>query len=487
MSAAERLPVVPVREIRGQTPPHAPEAERAVLSTLLIKPSALDEVAGIITSESFYAEANGTVFEAIQWLAHNDRKVDLVTVATWLKDRDRLGAVGGAAYLAELIDATPAIGHVEEHARAVAIKHRRRRIIAMAHEVLSEGYGDVGDEDEWTSTVESRFVALVEKSHAKQEVTIGSAIHRYWKRWEAETDGSGRPPPGGRFGIRDLDDLLGPLRGGKNIVIGGRWGDGKTALGLQAAIATAIDARPPGKLGTDESTWPGASLVISTEMSDEELAQRALFSAARVDGNKAKPGRHKGITEAEWRSLTAAASDIGRLPVWIDDRPEITPTQIHTSVRRHKTLAKRAGRILRVVVVDYLQLINGKAGRSKGGNREEEVAYISRSLKKIAKSENVCIIPLVQLNFDPTKKDARPTAHDIRESKAIAMDADEILLIYNAKSAERAQRKHRGDQTQPESAPEEVELITDKQRGGSKGTVDVMFFPALTRFDDKTR
>lgn len=479
------LPIRRVWSIEGKTPPNAMDAEAAVLSAVLLKPGTLAEVAPIVRPEHFYAEPNQLIFEAITWLDANEQAVDPVTVSTYLSDRGKLNVVGGTPYLAQLCEATPAVYNVVGHAKLVAEKARRRRIIELAHEVLAEGYGDVGDEAEWATGVESRFVSLLESNSPKETSTIGDALRRYWSAFSAEADGKA-VPVGGCFGIADLDDLLGPLKAGRITCVGGFWGDGKSALGAQVALATALDGRPVDtKLPVD--SWPSAALFMSTEMTDEELAQRALFSTARVDSSKARPTRHGDISTVEWRALQEAGTVLSKLPVWIDDRAEVTPSDIRASVRRHKALAKRAGRVLRVVVVDYLQLVDGRQGLGKQANREQEVANVARALKKLAKSEDVHVVALAQLNDDPNKRgkdERKPTSRDFRESKAIPQNADNVVLIYNPAARERARQIHSGQTPARSRTGEDVELIVDKHRGGPTGTVKAVFFPALTRFDN---
>lgn len=470
--------------IAGRLPPHDLRAEAAVLSSILLtesSPSAarqqvLAEVAGFLRPEHFFHDAHKLIFEAMRALQAEGLPIDTVQVGTWLSDREQLGRAGGPAYLAEICDATPATAHAVEHAKTVERKSRMRAAISEMQLLTAEGYGDVGDELAWLEGVEGRILASTGTS-ARAVVTIGDALNRVWHTISSELQHEG-PPQGGCTGLVDLDSLLGPLRPQKVTAIGGFWGDGKSALGLQIALAT---------VGQQRSDAPSSALVISTEMGDEELAQRALFMSARVDSSKARAHRHREITPVEWRELHASMHDVARLPVYVDDREDMNPGLIRASVRHHKAHAAKNGTKLRVVVIDYLQLIDGRPGLAKQANREQEIANVARSLKRIAKGEDVHVVALAQLNDDANKRgkeERKPQSRDFRESKAIPQNADNVVLIYNELARERARQERRASDGARPAKPEPVELIVDKHRGGPTGTIKAVWFPALTLFGD---
>lgn len=462
--------------VAGRVPPHDLEAEAAVLSALLLKPETLDDVSGLLRPENFYSPANGSIFEAVTALTRTGRPIDAVEVATWLRNRERLGSIGGPAYIAQIVDATPAVHNVVSHAQTVAIKARRRQVIAEAQTIAAEGYGDVGDELEWIEQAEQRMAKLGEGSETKSLVTIGDALKRYWELYQAEITGK-VPASGGCFGIQGVDDILGPLKMRRVTLVGGFPGDGKSALGLQAAIATVREPRQD----------PSAALYISAEMGEDELAMRALFSEAEVDSSKARPFRHKDITHGEWQKLHAAGADLTTRPLFIDDRANVSIADLAPTVRRHKAKAARHGLVLRLVVVDYLQLVDGRAGLSKGANREQEVSNVAVGLKRLAKACDVHVLALAQLNDDASKRgkeNNRPTSRDFRESKAIWANADNCILIHNPEARERSKARRSGEKARFSTDPESCELIIDKQRGGTTGTVDCHFYPHLTRFAD---
>lgn len=476
------------RSFAGKVPPHDLEAEAAVLSAIMLKRHVMDEVSSVLRSEHFYSDANAKIFEACTSLASEGSPLDTVQIGGWLRDREQLGAVGGLAYLAQIVDATPAVAHVSSHALTIVRKARRRRAIDEAHRILAEGYTDCGDEDEWLDGLDSRFSAAVRGDTSTKLQSMREVLAGVWTEITEQLGATHVKPPGGRFGLSDLDDLLGPLRPGRVSVVGGFWGDGKSALGFQAAIATSSE--PDAKPETDEERWPSATLVVSVEMGAGELAQRGLFLHARVDSGKSRPNHLHSITETEWKSLTDSAVELTRLPLWFDDRADMTPELLRSSIRRHKAEALRRRRVLRLVVVDYLQILEGGLGVRKNANREQEVAVVARALKRIAKAENVHILALAQLNDDPNKRgkdERKPTARDFRESKAIPMNADIIVLIHNPFARERVKAIHESGGSPPPRTAESVELIVDKLKGGRTGTVRAAFWPHLTLFADAER
>jgi len=466
-------------KVAGRLPPHDLDAEAAVLSTCLLKRGSVDELA-FLAPEHFYSDANRHIFEAVLELQRGGRPVDVVQVAGVLRDRERLASVGGPAYLGQVVDATPAVANVVEHAKRVVAKARVRRIIAEAQAIAAEGYGDIGEELAWVEQAEARLSKLAEGAHRRELVTIGEALTRAWTKVQQEADGKGQAG-GGRVGIEALDNLLGFLRPKRVTVIGGFWGDGKSALGLLVALSTVGQRPSPAGLHP-------AAVVLSVEMEDEELAQRALFMRARVDSVKARADRQRDLTPTDWRALNEEIVTVGRMPLWIDDTEDLSTQGIGATVRRHKAAAARRGCELQVVVVDYLQLIDGRPGLAKGANRENEIANVARTLKRVAKSEGVHIVALAQLNDDANKagKEARkPRARDFRESKAIPMNADNVVLIHNANARQRAQQHWSGERARVNGQQSEtVELIVDKHRGGPTGTVKALFYPALTLFTD---
>jgi replicative DNA helicase len=503
-----RLPTP--RIIHGRVPPHDLDAEGAVLSAILLWAEALGLVRVILQPFHFYSDANGRIYEAMLALADAQTPVDSTTVASYLRDRERLAQVGGAYYLGQLADLTPAVAHVEAHARVVRRKWRLRAMIATCQRIAAEGYGDVGDEDKWIDAAEVAVQEIAQDRADDHTATLREALRDVFQELTAPTQVTGL-----KVGLRDVDTLVGPLRAGNVVVIGAASGAGKTGFGMQMAVANA-NALGPGEFPCGCGAQPGdwcqkysdedrleegaayhydrgkrlcTSLCFSAEMTRHELALRSLFSDAGVDNRLAS--RPEYLSPPEWTKLEGAAERIAPLPIYIDDRSRLTIQKIRSKARRIAAQARRAGVPLGMVLVDYIQLLAADEDQPQE-RREREIAVMSAGLKDLAKELGVVVVVLAQINKDPIKEKRSPRASDLRECGAIAMDADKIILLHNPKAAERARVRVRpprdGVYAKPAPAPAElVDAIVDKARmGGRTGTAVVVFFPSRVYFGDAT-
>jgi len=444
-------------DVRGRVPPHDLDAEAAVLSALLNDGAALDAVADILRPEHFYSKANARIFEAVLALSAVGTRGDIVTVAGWLRAREQLARVGGAEYLARIADATPHVAHVADHARVVRERWRVRRMIAECQRIAAEGYGDVGDVDEWIGRAEGTVFALAGDKAAGSGAYVREVVREAFSDLE-KLHASGTGMLGLSTGLRDLDGALGGLCPGELVVVAGRPGMGKSALATGFAEAVARSGR-------------GVAL-FSLEMPRAQLGLRMACGVARVDSALARRNR---LTPDDWSALTTASQDLARLPVWIDDTAAVRPLDVRARVRRFAAETARAGSPIGLVVVDYLQLMNGRDGLAKGSNREQEIAHLSRSLKALAKEANVCVVALSQLNRGvETRPDKRPSMSDLRESGAIEQDADAIVMVY----------RHEYYSPDDDAAAGVAELILAKARSGQPGTVLAHFDGPTTTFRD---
>lgn len=463
--------------VAGRVPPHDLDAEAAVLCTVLLKRGAIDEVADI-RPEHFYSESNATVFEAARDLHLSSRPIDVVTVAGWLRDREQLAKCGGSGYLAQLCDASPAVAHVRDHAATVMRKARMRRAIAAAQLIAAEGYGelDAESEDAWLDALPSR---LEEHENVKVDaVHVGEALKRIWTERKATAE-AGRLGPSS--GVRDLDQRMGGLRGGKVSTIAARSGIGKTALAFQAAATV--------------TTGGDAVLVVELEAPEEECVDRLQYATAGVDGSKLLRGL--SLSKDDRVALDGAAEAMNRGAMWILARSTITATQIRAESRKlamhykrvadgHYEKARRAGlkegdanwpepSLLKLVVVDYIQLVSAADMRgAQGANREAQVSHVSREMKRLAMDLDVHVMMLCQLNKDGDRRgaDTRPRTSDMRESSAVENDSDHIIMIYNPHALARSRGERDGEEF------DEVELILGKNRGGRPGTINVQWWPS---------
>jgi replicative DNA helicase len=467
------------RTIAGRVPPHDLDAEAAVLSAMLLDRMALDLVVNVLLPEHFYSKANGAIFEAAVTLSLSNSPVDIVTVAAWLRDRERLQQVGGASYLAQIADAVPSVANVEAYAKVVREKWRVRQLIAQCQRIAAEGYGDVGSVQQFLEGAEQTVYDIAHTAdEARAMERISASMTRAVLRIAQAAD-RGERVVGTPTGFHHYDKKTSGLHDGELTIVAARPGMGKTAFVMAVAVNVAAPRRVPTKdeLGHQREVEVDgdAVVVFSLEMPKEQLALRSACAEGRVDGLKARSAE---LQPADWSRLTEAAGFFTRLPIWIDDTPSATLLDIRSKVRRIKAEYEREAtdtepaRRLKLVVVDYLQLARGEAE-----SREQEIAGLSRGLKALAKELGVHVIALSQLNRaveTRAVKDKRPQLSDLRESGAIEQDADTVVFIYRDEYYNPETTQHAGL----------AELIIAKQRNGPTGKVLVRFDAKSTRFDN---
>lgn len=468
--------------IAGRVPPNDLDSEAAVLSAVMLSRDAFDIVNEILSPDQFYSEANRRVFEAIVDLQRNMRAVDVVSVAAWLKDRERLQQIGGTPYLAQLTDATPAIANVETHARIVREKFRLRQLIGTCQRFAAEGYGDCGEVQGFIDRAEQSIFDIARVPESSNVVPLRDAVMEAFKILnEATKHGGGIT--GIPTGFGQLDRMMAGMHPGDLYIVAGRPGMGKTSFVLNMALNVArprvvgpIDPKDP--YGENAEERPGWGVAFfSLEMPKEQLAARLLASEARVGMSDIRKGN---VHPKDWSKLTEAAARLGTMPVWLDDTPAIGLLDLRAKIRRLQAEISRKSsddrsRIekMGLVAIDYLQLMHG---RRDAGSREQEISELSRGLKQLAKELQVPVIALSQLNRSVetrNTKDKRPQLSDLRESGAIEQDADAIIFIYR-------------DEYYNEDSEDKgiAEIIIAKQRNGPTGTVKTRFTGAYTRFDN---
>lgn len=469
--------------IAGRVPPHDLDAEAAVLSAILLDKQALDQVAEILKPYHFYSKANGRIYEASIELTMVGTPVDIVTVASWLRDREVLQQVGGASYLAQIADAIPAIAHVGAHARVVYEKWRVRQLIAQCQRIAAEGYGDVGLAQTFIDGAEQAVYELARSPDSTSVQPLSVVIKSAFEKITAAAERGDRIT-GISTGYERLDAKTAGLHDGDLMIIAARPGMGKTSfvlnLGVNVASPRQVAAPGPGEAGhgAEVREEPGYGVIVfSLEMPRDQVGTRIVCAEGRVDVGKLRRGF---LQPDDWRRLTESASYLSNLPLWIDDTSAIGILELRAKVRRIQAEYNRPAtaaapeRRLGLVVIDYLQLMKGREGAS---SREQEISEISRGLKQLAKELMVPVIALSQLNRaveTRTTKDKRPMLSDLRESGAIEQDADTIVFIY------------RDDYYNPETTSSAgiAELIIAKQRNGPTGKVLTRFTASCTRFDN---
>lgn len=460
----------------GRVPPNDLDSEAAILSAIFLSRENLDKIMSILQPDAFYADANRRIFEAFLDLHMSGRPIDLLTVKSWLADRDMLPRVGGTKYLAEIIDSVPAISNVDDYARIVREKWRLRQLIATCQRVSAEGYGSVESAQQFIDRAEQDIYDIARTPESTSVQTLKDVIQKTFLKL-TESFERGSRITGVPTGFSGFDELTGGLHGGDLVIVAARPGMGKTSLVLNIATNVAlpklVETEGDDGEGGAVHQEPGFSAaVFSLEMPREQLASRMLCSEARVDASKLRKGNLNG---EDWTRLTKAAGELAKLPVWIDDASDLSVLELRGKVRRIQAMAS-AGEVppLGLVVVDYLQLMSGNP---RASSREQQISEISRNLKKLAKDLDVPVIALSQLSRAVETrggKDKRPQLSDLRESGAIEQDADMVMFIY---------RDDYYDKDNEEVAGL-AELIVAKQRNGPTGTVRVRFTKASTRFDN---
>ncbi len=474
LNRGDRDRVAPPPIVAGRVPPHNLDAEAAVLSAILLSREALDRVLEVLKPEHFYSDANGKIFDAIQQLALQGVPIDIVSVVSWLRDREQLAQVGGAGYLAQLADATPAVANVGTHASMVYEKWRVRQLIATCQKVSAEGYGDYGDSQLFIDGAEQAVYSLARTDQKNQLEPLGKALAAAFKVI-TEAAERGQRLTGMATGYDRVDDKTSGLHSGDLTIVAARPGMGKTSFVLNLAVNMA-SARTIAWSGQDVQV-PGYGVAIfSLEMPREQLAPRMVCSEGRVDLGRLRQGY---LQPEDWRRLTESASYLSSLPIRIDDTPAIGLLDVRSKLRRFQAEYNREStdltqqRKVGVVIIDYLQLMGAPEHID---SREQQISYLSRGLKALAKEMGVQVIALSQLNraVETRGKDKRPQLSDLRESGAIEQDADNIIFIYR-------DEYYFPDTTQAKGL---AELIIAKQRNGPTGKVMTRFTASCTRFDN---
>jgi replicative DNA helicase len=429
--------------------PHNGEAERTVLGAVLVDNAAFNSAAEILNRDDFYREAHRRVFDAMAALAERSQAIDLVTLKDELSRQSALEAVGGAAYLASLLDGVPRITNVEQWCRIIKEKAVLRNLIHASNHIVQACYEAEDEAAAILDRAEKAIFDIAERRIRQGFVGIREIVKESFRTID-QLSQSKELVTGIPTGFMDIDERTSGLQKGDLVIVAARPAMGKTSLCLN--IAQNASARAGETVG-----------VFSLEMSKEQLVLRLLCADARVDAHRLRTGN---LQEKDWARLAKAYADLSVAKIFIDDSAMITPLEIRAKCRRLK-----AEHGLGLIVVDYLQLVSG-AGRVE--NRQQEIASISRSLKGLAKEINVPVIALSQLSRAPeARTDKRPQLSDLRESGSLEQDADIVMFIY------------REEEYKPTDENRGIaEIIIGKQRNGPTGTLKLAFIKEFTRFEN---
>jgi replicative DNA helicase len=442
--AAEKTPVASDR-----LPPQSIEAEISVLGAMMLDKSAVGIALEVLDESCFYRQSHQRIFRAIVELFERNEPADLVTVSEEMQRRGHLEEAGGRAYIASLLDNVATAANVGYHAGIVLEKAILRRLIEVATQIASQSFGEVGDVDTLLDQAEHEIFSIAERRLRRGFLPLERVLHDAFEKVEKLHDRKGGVI-GVPSGFKKLDELTAGFQPGDLVIIAGRPSMGKTAFALNVARHAAVEHKIP-------------TAIFSLEMASYQLAQRLLCSEARVDAHRVRAGT---LPDQDWQKLSIGVGNLAEAPVFIDDSPMLNVLEIRAKARR-----LQAERDIGLVIVDYLQLMQGPRGAE---SRQQEISIISRSLKSLAKELQVPILALSQLSraVEVRGGDRRPQLSDLRESGALEQDADVVLFIY------RGERYHPDD---PE-LKNKAEVIIGKQRNGPTGTIHLTFMSPYTSF-----
>ena len=445
-----------VTEVQGRVLPHALDLEEAVLGALMLEKDGIVTVQDYLSADAFYSEAHRIVYNAIEKLALELKPIDLLTVTEKLKQEKKLKAIGGAQFLARLTQKVASAANLEFHATIVAQKYVQRELIRASDEILQRSFDESRDLSDLLNFAEQEIFKVAE-GHISKEVQASKNIIHETLRIIEEASKKGGKINGVPTGFRDLDKLTLGWQPSDMIIIAARPSMGKTAFVLSMARNIAVDEQKP-------------VAFFSLEMSATQLMMRLLVAESQLPSLDVRSGR---LTPEQWAHLERSAKPLADAPLYIDDTPALPVTEFRSKVRKLK-----AQHDIQLIIIDYLQLMTGP--QDTRGNREQEVAYISRTLKAIAKELNVPIIALSQLNRSAEAQggNKRPQLSNLRESGAIEQDADIVAFIHRPEYYGLTQLEDGS------STKNLAELIVAKHRNGATDTIKMKFLNDFAQFSD---
>ncbi len=429
--------------------PHSREAEEAVVGAVLINPEVYYDVAQFLQADDFYIHRHRWIWEAFASLHEQRIPIDLLTVGEELDRRGQLGEIGGPAYLTTLVNQVPTSLNAESYGHIVESHSVRRKMIAAANSIASIAYDEESTVDNVMDEAEKAVFGVSERRMRHDMEPIKQVMSVVYDQVDERAQRSdeifGVPT-----GFIDLDKMLGGLQPSDLLIIAGRPGQGKSGFLLTVARNAAV-------------TYKKHVAIFSLEMSNEQVAERLISQETGIDSQTLRTGK---LQEGQWPLFAQAIEVLSDTHVFLDDTPAITPLQMRTKCRRLH-LEHR----LDLVIVDYLQLMGGE---TRNENRVQEVSYISRNLKVLARELNVPVLAAAQLSRAVEQRtDKRPVLSDLRESGSLEQDSDIVMFIY------------RPDQYEKDTVKQNVaEIIVAKHRNGPVGSVELVFRNALAKFEN---
>ena len=443
---------------RGKIPPQALDLEEVVLGAMMIDKKGVDEVIDILSPEAFYKEAHQYIFDAIFKLFENSEPIDLLTVSSQLRKDQKLDQVGGDFYLISLTQKVSSSAHIEFHARIILQKFIQRSLIKISNEIIEDSYDETKDVFDLLDKAESKLYEVTQGNIKKSSETAQDLVIQAKKKIEEISNKEGLS--GIPSGFDKLDKLTSGWQESDLIIVAARPGMGKTALTLSMARNIAVNQNIP-------------VAFFSLEMASVQLITRLISSETGLSSEKLRTGR---LEKHEWEQLNVKVKSLEKAPLFIDDTPSLSIFDLRAKARR---LSSQHG--IKLIVVDYLQLMTAGGGQ-KGGNREQEISMISRNLKALAKELSIPVIALSQLSraVETRGGSKRPLLSDLRESGAIEQDADIVSFIYRPEYY----KIDEWDDEERTPTDGQAEFIVAKHRNGGLDNIRLKFIGNLGKFDN---
>jgi len=444
---------------KGKIPPQALELEEAVLGAMMIDKKGVDDVIDILHPEAFYKEAHQLIYEAIFVLFQNSEPTDLLTVANQLRKTDNLESVGGDFYLVRLTQKVASSAHIEFHARIILQKYIQRKLISISSEIIEEAYDETVDVFDLLDEAESKLFEVTQGNLKKGSETSEGLVAIAIKKIQEISNKKGMS--GAATGFTRLDELTSGWQPSDLVILAARPGMGKTAFVMSMAKNMAIDFDQP-------------VAIFSLEMSSVQLITRMISSETGISSGKLRKGN---LEPHEWEQLNVKVKNLTKAPIFIDDSPSLSIFDLRAKARR---LASQHG--IKIIIIDYLQLMTAGTSQKGGGNREQEISTISRNLKALAKELNIPVVALSQLSraVETRGGSKRPLLSDLRESGAIEQDADIVSFIYRPEYYGLTE----WDDEERTPCEGQAEFIVAKHRNGGLENIRLKFTAHLAQFSN---
>lgn len=435
-------------------PPQSPDAEKALLGSILLKPEGMNEAVDIIGSDSFYSEKHRLIFEAMLELFSKSDPIDVLTLTSRLKEKKLLEKAGGNSYIAELAQSVPSPGNLKHYAAIIQRKYMARMLIEASHFIGELGYDEAEDLEEMLEKAEKKIFEVTSSPTTKKFTALKESLSEAWNRIDQLHKDKGELR-GISTGFKTLDNILSGFQKSDLIILAARPSVGKTALALDIARKSAVS----------NGSHVG---IFSLEMSSDQLVDRMLAAESRVDAWKLRTGKLR--TDSEFGSIRDALDRLSGAPIFIDDQPGNNILAMRSVARRLKS-----EKGLDLIIVDYLQLMLPSGRFKNSDSMVQQVTEISRSLKNLARELEIPVLALSQLSRAVEQRGGKPRLSDLRDSGSIEQDADVVMFIH---------REDRRADTPEEEKTNIAEILIEKHRNGPTGRVELFFDEKKTTFLD---